>query len=98
MGDHQLSLAIESQISLTNSDYFLNYAYLKNRIDYYFTVFHQADFFFVGGYYNQYGFPVEQTARMRHYGLARWPQDPSIDLIGLMRVLCFIIWIISYLK
>ena len=76
MGDHQLSLAIESQISLTNSDYFLNYAYLKNRIDYYFTIFHQADFFFVGGYYNQYGFPVEQTARMRHYGLATMASRP----------------------
>ncbi|MBN4081144.1 PD40 domain-containing protein, partial [Caldithrix abyssi] len=44
MGDHQISIAMESQISLQNSDYFLNYAYLKNRMDYYFTIFHQADF------------------------------------------------------
>ena len=70
MGDHQVSLALESNISLSNSDYFLNYAYLKNRTDYYFTLFHQADFFLTGGYYNQYGYPVDLTARMRHYGLS----------------------------
>ena len=67
---------MESQISLTNGDYFLNYAYLKNRLDYYFTLFHQADFFFVGGYYNQYGFPVEQSARMRHFGFAAVASQP----------------------
>ena len=76
MGDHQLSLAVESQISLTNGDYFLNYAYLKNRLDYYFTLFHQADFFFVGGYYNQFGFPIEQSARMRHFGFAAVASRP----------------------
>ena len=76
MGDHQISLALESQISLSNSDYYLNYAYLKNRTDYYFTLFHQADFFLTGGYYNQYGYPVDLTARMRHYGISAIASRP----------------------
>ena len=76
MGDHQISLALESQISLSNSDYYLNYAYLKNRTNYYFTLFHQADFFLTGGYYNQYGYPVDLTARMRHYGIAGTASRP----------------------
>ena len=76
MGDHQISLALESQISLSNSDYYLNYAYLKNRTNYYFTLFHQADFFLTGGYYNQFGYPVDLTARMRHYGVAGTASRP----------------------
>ena len=76
MGDHQISLALESQISLSNSDYYLNYAYLKNRTDYYFTLFHQADFFLTGGYYNQFGYPVDLTARMRHYGISAIASRP----------------------
>lgn len=70
MGDHQISVAMESQISLQNSDYYLNYAYLENRLDYYFTLFHQADFFFAGYAFNELGMVTDLTARMRHFGLA----------------------------
>ena len=70
MGDHQISFAMESQISLTNSDYFLNYSYLKQRMNYYFTLFHQADFFFAGYGYSDLGMLTELTARMRHFGFS----------------------------
>ena len=76
MGDHQVSFAMESQISLTNSDYFLNYAYLKKRMNYYFTLFHQADFFFAGYGFNDVGMPTEMTARMRHFGFAAMASRP----------------------
>ncbi len=67
---------MESQISLQNSDYYLNYAYLKNRLDYYFTLFHQADFFFAGYAFNEMGMPTDLTARMRHFGLAAMASRP----------------------
>ena len=76
MGDHQISLAMESQISLQNSDYYLNYAYLKNRMDYYFTLFHQADFFFAGYALNDIGMITDLTARMRHLGFAAMASRP----------------------
>jgi len=76
MGDHQISLAMESQISLTNSDYFLNYGYLKQRMNYYFTLFHQADFFFAGYGTNEIGVLTEMTARMRHFGVAAVASRP----------------------
>ena len=45
LGDHQISLGTELVISLDRSDYYLTYAYLKNRADYYFAIFHQADLY-----------------------------------------------------
>jgi Tol biopolymer transport system component len=76
MGDHQLSFAMESQISLTNSDYFLNYAYLKQRMNYYFSLFHQADFFFAGYTQSDLGMLTELTARMRHFGFSATASRP----------------------
>ncbi|MBT3676842.1 MAG: hypothetical protein HOA15_07565 [Candidatus Marinimicrobia bacterium] len=76
MGDHQFSIAMESQISLQNSDYYLNYAYLKNRLDYYFTLFHQADFFYAGYSVNEVGLLTDLTARMRHFGIAASASRP----------------------
>ena len=43
LGDHQISLGTELVISLDKSDYYFTYGYLKNRADYYFSLFHQAD-------------------------------------------------------
>ena len=43
LGDHQISLGTELVISLDKSDYYFTYGYLKNRADYYFSIFHQAD-------------------------------------------------------
>lgn len=68
MGDHQLSFGTEMVLTLRNSDYYLNYAYLKNRTDYLFTGFHVADFF-SAGYLDKETYFSELTARLRHYGL-----------------------------
>jgi hypothetical protein len=43
LGDHQISLGTELVISLDKSDYYFTYGYLKNRADYFFSLFHQAD-------------------------------------------------------
>ena len=43
LGDHQISLGTELVISLDKSDYYFTYGYLKNRADFYFSLFHQAD-------------------------------------------------------
>ena len=60
LGDHQISLGTELVISLDKSDYYFTYAYLKNRADYYFAVFHQADI------YNDYNYG--NIFRLRYYG------------------------------
>ena len=59
LGDHQISLGTELVISLDKSDYYFTYAYLKNRADYYFAIFHQAD-----GTTDYYG----NLYRLRYYG------------------------------
>lgn len=75
MGDHQFSFGLETQLSLSNSDYHLSYAYLKSRTNLYFTAFHQADFFNAGTFINQ-GVILQQTARLRHYGVAAFMSRP----------------------
>jgi len=45
LGDHQISLASNLQFDLRNSDYSFQYAYLKNRTNYFATFFHQAQNF-----------------------------------------------------
>ncbi|MEE8335902.1 MAG: hypothetical protein V3S48_05650 [Candidatus Neomarinimicrobiota bacterium] len=77
MGDHQLSFGLETQISLSNSDYYLTYGYLKNRSDLYLTAFHQADFFNAGIGISEDGLSfTRNTARLRHYGLAAFVSRP----------------------
>ncbi|MFQ6604923.1 MAG: peptidase MA family metallohydrolase [Fidelibacterota bacterium] len=61
MGDHQITFGTEMVLTLENSDYYLSYAYLKHRPNYFFTAFQTADFFSDG-----YG----GIARLRHYGVA----------------------------
>jgi len=45
LGDHQISLASNLQFDLRNSDYSFQYAYLKNRTNYFATLFHQSQNF-----------------------------------------------------
>ena len=59
LGDHQISLGTELVISLDKSDYYFTYGYLKNRADYYLSIFHQAD-----GTSDYYG----NLYRLRFYG------------------------------
>ncbi len=59
LGDHQIILGTELVLTLENSDYYFTYAYLKHRIDHYFTAYHMADFFSDGYSY---------LSRLRNYG------------------------------
>ena len=60
LGDHQIAFGTEMVLTLDNSDYFFQYGYLKNRMDYYFIAFQNANFFNVDYF---------SFARLRHYGL-----------------------------
>ena len=73
LGDHQIAFGTEMVLTLENSDYFLQYAYLKNRQDYYFTAFQNADFFNIG--YDPYT-TLYTTARLRHYGIQFFISNP----------------------
>jgi len=42
LGDHQISMASEMEVSLKNSDYYFQYRYLKNKIDWNFVFYHNA--------------------------------------------------------
>ena len=60
LGDHQIAFGTEMVLTLENSDYFFQYGYLKNRTDYYFTAFQNANFFQVDYW---------ALGRLRHYGI-----------------------------
>jgi len=45
LGNHQIQFGTEMVLTLEDSDYFLSYGYLKNKTDYYFVGFQNADFY-----------------------------------------------------
>ena len=67
LGNHQIQFGTEMVLTLEDSDYFLSYGYLKNKTDYYFVGFQNADFF-QAGYYS--------LGRLRHYGLQSYISHP----------------------
>jgi len=67
LGDHQIYVGTEMQLTLENSDYLLSYAYLKNRVDYYIVASQTADFYST----NYYG-----IARLRRYGISGYASRP----------------------
>ena len=67
LGDHQIAFGTEMVLTLENSDYFFQYGYLKNKIDYYFTAFQNANFF-QADYWS--------LARLRHYGIQGTVSQP----------------------
>ncbi|MEE9190669.1 MAG: hypothetical protein V3U16_07855, partial [Candidatus Neomarinimicrobiota bacterium] len=67
LGDHQIYLGTEMQLSLENTDYIISYAYLKQRSDYYINLFQTADFFRIGGFH---------IGRLRHYGVSGFVSRP----------------------
>ena len=42
LGDHQIYMASEMEVSLKNSDYYLQYRYLKKKVDWNFVFYHNA--------------------------------------------------------
>ena len=67
MGDHKIFFGTEMVLTLENSDYFLSYAYLKNRTDLYFNFSQTANFFSLG--YQRFG-------RLRHIGIGSFLSRP----------------------
>ena len=67
LGDHQIAFGTEMVLTLENSDYFFQYGYLKNKMDYYFTAFQNANFFTVDYW---------SIGRLRHYGLQGTVSQP----------------------
>ena len=67
LGDHQIYIGTEMQLTLENSDYLLSYAYLKNRTDFYLAASQTADFY-TTSYYG--------LARLRRYGIGAFVSRP----------------------
>ena len=67
LGNHQIQFGTEMVLTLENSDYYLYYGYLKNKTDYHFVAFQNANFF-QAGYYS--------IGRLRHYGLQSYLSHP----------------------
>ncbi len=67
LGDHQIYFGTEMVIDLKRSDYFFSYAYLTRPTDYYFSISHIANEYFLG--YDMNGY--------QHRGLLR-----NLSLIG----------------
>ncbi|MBT3216639.1 MAG: hypothetical protein HOD97_01180 [Candidatus Marinimicrobia bacterium] len=77
MGDHQIILGTELVLTLKDSDYYLSYAYLKNRTNLYLSGFHIANLFDAGiRYYPETGFLNQLVGRLRHYGLSGYVSRP----------------------
>ena len=74
LGDHQIAFGTEMVLTLENSDYYFYYAYLKNRQDYHFMAFQNADFFNINRY--NYFSGYNPLARLRHYGLQFFVSNP----------------------
>jgi Tol biopolymer transport system component len=67
LGDHQISFGTEMVLTLENSDYFFQYGYLKNKTDFYFAAFQNANFFQIDYF---------TLGRLRHYGLQTYLSQP----------------------
>jgi len=67
LGDHQISFGTEMVLTLENSDYFFQYGYLKNKNDFYFAAFQNANFFQIDYF---------TLGRLRHYGLQTYLSQP----------------------
>ncbi|MEC7822448.1 MAG: hypothetical protein VYA20_01705 [Candidatus Neomarinimicrobiota bacterium] len=71
MGDHQLRFASNLVLDLDNSDIALSYGYLKNRINYYGTLFQYANLFSLG-----YSIDTDYIGLLRDYGIGFFAQYP----------------------
>ncbi|MBC8214825.1 MAG: PD40 domain-containing protein [Candidatus Marinimicrobia bacterium] len=67
LGDHKIYLATEMQISLKNSNYYLLYRYLPNKLDINFQLYHNADI---------YPYSYDEAIRLRQLGLGTYLSYP----------------------
>ena len=85
MGDHQIMMGTNLVLDLDNSDVVISYAYLKNRMNYYGTIFQQANTFSLG-----YSLTSDYIGKLRDYGVGFFAQYPfskfsRIDFGGTLR-------------
>jgi Tol biopolymer transport system component len=71
MGDHQIRFASNLVLDLDNSDIALSYGYLKNRTNYYGTLFQYANLFSLG-----YSIDTDYIGLLRDYGVGFFAQYP----------------------
>jgi Tol biopolymer transport system component len=71
MGDHQINIGSNLVFDLNNSDLVIQYAFLKNRTNYYATIFQQANTFALG-----YNINYDFFGYLRDYGLGVFAQYP----------------------
>ena len=71
MGDHQIMMGTNLVLDLDNSDVVISYAYLKNRMNYYGTIFQQANTFSLG-----YSLTSDYIGKLRDYGVGFFAQYP----------------------
>ncbi len=71
MGDHHITLGTQMVMTLDNSDLYLSYAYLKNRMDWYTSGYHQNETMAYYNYFNQL-----IIYRFRNYGLSLHVSHP----------------------
>ena len=71
MGDHQVRFASNLVLDLDNSDIALSYGYLKNRTNYYGTLFQYANLFSLG-----YSLDADYIGLLRDYGIGFFAQYP----------------------
>ena len=71
MGDHRINVGTNLVLDLNNSDFIFQYAYLKNRINYYTTIFQQANTFSLG-----YNLNYDFIGQLRDYGIGFFAQYP----------------------
>lgn len=73
LGDHQLYIASNLQLDLKNSDFFVSYGYLPERIDYGVDLFQNAQLLYIDGSELD-GF--QSMARFREYGATVHASNP----------------------
>jgi len=72
LGDHQIYFGTEMVIDLKRSDYFFSYAYLTRPTDYYFSISHIANEYFLG--YDMSGY--QHRGLLRNFSLMSYLSHP----------------------
>ena len=72
LGDHQIYFGTEMVIDLKRSDYFFSYAYLTRPTDYYFSISHIANEYFLG--YDMNGY--QHRGLLRNFSLMSYLSHP----------------------
>jgi len=84
LGDHQIYFGTEMVIDLKRSDYFFSYAYLTRPTDYYFSISHIANEYFLG--YDMNGY--QHRGLLRNFSLMSYLSHPFSRFMRVEGGLC----------